>query len=390
VTFTRAYDLEALRRAYSAFLGAEPGRVLLTGHSHQAWPDAAREAMGRLFDDSARFVDDKWSEVIFPKAETVGRAILARSGFDEADPLSFGRSTHELVYRLVSCFPRDARVVSTRGEFHSLDRQLRRLEEDGLRVTWVDAYPRATLAERVADALEPGVDLLALSAVFFEDGWVLREIGALAQRARSVGAEVLVDAYHAFHTVELDWGPARDAIFLTGGGYKYAGFGEGLCWLRSPTSCELRPAYTGWFADFGAIERPRSERIGYGARGDRFAGATFDAAPLYRAEAALACFEQHGLTVATLAATYRALVARVTERLEAAGLELLSAKDLERRAGFVSVQAREAQELVRRLRSRGVWVDARGSALRLGPAPYLNDDELERGLDVVIEELSRG
>ncbi len=383
----RAYNLEALRRAYSAFLASSPGRVLLTGHSHQAWPDAARDAMGRLFDDSARFVDDKWSEVIFPKAASVGRAILARSGFAESDPLSFGRSTHELVFRLLSCFPRDARVVSTRGEFHSLDRQLRRLEEEGLRVSWVDAYPRATLADRIADALEPGVDLLALSAVFFEDGWVLREIGALAERARAIGAEVLVDAYHAFHTVELDWGPARDSLFLTGGGYKYAGFGEGICWLRSPPSCELRPAYTGWFADFGAIERPRRERIGYGPGGDRFAGATFDAAPLYRAEAALACFEQHGLSVATLAATYRALGARIFDRLEAAGLELISAKDRERRAGFVAVRASEAQERVRRLRSRGVWVDARGEALRLGPAPYLSDAELERGLDAVIEEL---
>jgi hypothetical protein len=31
--------------------------VLLTGHSHQAWPDCAREAMVEYFDDSARLVD---------------------------------------------------------------------------------------------------------------------------------------------------------------------------------------------------------------------------------------------------------------------------------------------------------------------------------------------
>ena len=59
-----------LRPLYSAFLA--PGRVLLTGHSHQAWPDCARDGHLEAWDDAAELVDDKW-ERAFAKADRVRR-----------------------------------------------------------------------------------------------------------------------------------------------------------------------------------------------------------------------------------------------------------------------------------------------------------------------------
>src|SRR5262245_38982446 len=120
-------DLVALRSAYGRFL--RDGRVLLTGHSHQAWPDVAKCALERMFDDAAKLVDDKWESAIFPKMEAVGAAILDRMGFDRGDPISFGRSSHELVFRLLTCLALSERprIVTTTSEFHSLHRQLTRL-----------------------------------------------------------------------------------------------------------------------------------------------------------------------------------------------------------------------------------------------------------------------
>ena len=142
-------DLPALRAAYARFLTGD--RVLLTGHSHQAWPDVARDALLRSFDDAARFVDDKWEQAIFPKLDAVGAGVLARMGFDAADPIAFGKSTHELTFRLLTCFPAAARprIVTTTGEFHSLHRQLARLAEEGADVVWVPAEPREGLADRL-------------------------------------------------------------------------------------------------------------------------------------------------------------------------------------------------------------------------------------------------
>lgn len=374
----------AFRAAYASFLGAVPGRVLLTGHSHQAWPDVAAAAMQRAFDDAARFIDDKWAEAVFPLMERVGRRVLSRLSLPESDPIVFGRSTHELVFRLLSALPVDAHVVTTTSEFHSLDRQLKRLQEDGLRVTWVPGAPREGVAERLLAAIVPGVKLVALSAVFFEDAFIVPRLPEIVARAHEVGALALVDAYHAFNVTPIDLGTLTDHLFVTAGGYKYAAWGEGACFLRAPREQTLRPRYTGWFADFAALDGPRTQAIGYGAGGARYAGATFDPVALYRADAVLEHWDRFSLDVPALRAKSVLQTSRLVSKLDRAGVEIASARDPDRRAGFVALRVDGAQEVAARLRRDGVFVDARADMLRLGPAPYVSDDELDRGVRAVI------
>jgi kynureninase len=378
-------DRGALRAAYAAFL--RPGRILLTGHSHQAWPDAVRAAMGTCFDEAADFVDDKWGEAVFPRIDAVGRRILVRLGFDAADPIAFGRSTHELCSRLLSCFPRGAglRVVTTTGEFHSLHRQLRRLEEEGAEITWIEASPRASLAERLVEAIHEGVHVVAASCVLFEDATVVRDVGAVISRAVACGAIPLVDAYHAFNVVPMSWGPDAKHAYVVSGGYKYAQFGEGLCFMRFPATSSLRPVDTGWFADFAHLAGPRTEKLQYGDGGARFAGATFDPTPFYRAGAALDVFDAHGLDVRALRAISSAQTSRISLQVQAKGFDLASPVDDELRGGFVAVRVNDADRIVSDLRKRNVFVDSRGACVRLGPAPYLTDDEIDAGVAAFIE-----
>ena len=88
--------------------------------------------------------------------------------------------------------------MTTTSEFHSLYRQLARLSEDGLKVTWVEGFPRAGLVERVLSAIDEGVTLVAMSAVMFEDAYIVPDLDRIAARAVEVGAIPLIDAYHAF------------------------------------------------------------------------------------------------------------------------------------------------------------------------------------------------
>jgi kynureninase len=395
-------DSTALRAAYSRFLAKD--RVLLTGHSHQAWPDVVRDALGRFFDDSAEHVDGKWYDVIFPKIDAVGRTINARMGFDPGDPIAFGRSTQELVFRLLTCLPifasdrsaGRARIVTTTSEFHSLRRQLSRLAEEGFEVVWVDAQPREALPDRLLAAITPGTTMVALSSVFFDDAYVVPRLDEILSRAAAVGAIPLVDVYHSFNVAPIDWGGARDQVYVTAGSYKYAGFGEGLCWLRFPRDCALRPVDTGWYADFGALGAAQSTGpVTYGSGGARFAGSTFDASALYRAEAALAHWDRFGLTVPRLRAISLGQTRRILDRIDARGLgaAVVSSRDDDRRGGFVTVRVPRAAEAVDRLRARGVFVDSRRDLLRIGPAPYLLDEEIDRGVDRiadVVGELARG
>ncbi|MFN7135058.1 MAG: kynureninase, partial [Myxococcales bacterium] len=144
-------DPNALRDHYQAFL--RPGRILLTGHSHQGWPDVAREGLLESFDDAALHVDDKW-ERAFAAADAVREAVAARIGARRGE-LALAPNTHELVVRFLSAldWKRKRHLVTTSGEFHSIDRQLRRLAEEGVEVTFVDAAPVSTLAERLAAAV---------------------------------------------------------------------------------------------------------------------------------------------------------------------------------------------------------------------------------------------
>ena len=144
---SQIFDPRALRAHYQAFFegagstarwSADATTHPLTGHSHQAWPDVAEAAMLSAFRDAALHVDDKW-EAVFRIRDAVTAAIIGRIG-GQREEYTFAGSTHELLVRFLSSLDLSRRrhIVTTSGEFHSAHRQLRRLAEEGIDVTWVD------------------------------------------------------------------------------------------------------------------------------------------------------------------------------------------------------------------------------------------------------------
>ena len=65
-------------------------RLLLTGHSHQAWPDVGFEAQQRAWLDAAEFVDEKWEKAEAQAARV--RAGFARLLGDRAEILRSART----------------------------------------------------------------------------------------------------------------------------------------------------------------------------------------------------------------------------------------------------------------------------------------------------------
>jgi kynureninase len=51
--------------------------------------------------------------------------------------------------------------------------------------------------------------------------------------------------------------------------------------------------------------------------------------------------------------------------------------------GFLALRSPVATSLARSLRVRGVLTDARGEVLRLGPAPYLSDRQLQDAIGLL-------
>ncbi|MFT5357203.1 MAG: kynureninase, partial [Polyangiales bacterium] len=333
---------------YTRFL--REGRILLTGHSHQAWPDVAREGVLRAFDDAAAYVDDKWGHAA-EAAAAVQRYVAKELG-GPADAIALAVNTHELVTRFLSALDLKRRhIVTTAGEFHSIRRQLQRLEEEGVEVTRVPIAPVATLGARLADAVRPDTAALMASTVLFESASQVPNLEVAAQAAFAQGAEVLLDSYH--HVGVVPWNTIDERAFVVGGGYKYLQWGEGACFMRVPPATTLRPVYTGWFSDFAGLAGAQQGRVGYGkSPADRFAGSTFDPTSHYRARAVLDFFEEQGLTLEVLAESYQRQTARIMDGLK--DFEVITPSA---RGGFVSVRLANASSVVDALRKKGVFVD---------------------------------
>lgn len=377
-----------LARHYARFRVTE--RILLSGHSHQAWPDVAEEGLLECFADAAELVDGKWARAE-AKADEV-RAGYRRLLGDPSGEIALGPNTHDLVIKLLSTLDLRARprIVTTDGEFHSLRRQLDRMAEDGLEVVRVPAEPVGTLTERLAAGVDGRTALAAVSAVLFQTSRIVPGLGAVANAAALHGAEVLVDAYHAlgplpFPVHEHGLGEA----WVTGGGYKYLQLGEGNAFLRIPPHAhDVRPAVTGWFAEFGDLTAGHDPHVvTYGPPHTRFNSGTYDPASHYRAARVFDFFEEHGLEPPVLRAGYQHQLGVLAASFDALDLppEVITRDDvpLTSLAAFLSLRAPAAGRIQQALVDRGVFTDSRADRLRVGPAPYLSDRQLVDGMGTI-------
>jgi kynureninase len=203
---------------------------------------------------------------------------------------------------------------------------------------------------------------------------------------------LLVDAYHHLNVVPFDVASMGLAgAFVTGGGYKYCQLGEGNCFLRVPPGTRMRPLLTGWFAEFEALESAVAGRVTYAAGAGAFAGATYDPTSNYRAAAVFAFHADQALAPDRLRAISRGQVGLLKSAVERLDLDPAVARiepmPDDRRGGFLALRMPTAVHVAHVLRQRGVFVDARGDVLRLGPAPYLRDDQLEDAIGALRDVL---
>jgi kynureninase len=230
------------------------------------------------------------------------------------------------------------------------------------------------------------VSALLVSSVLFETAEIVPGLDELARCCDTHRVPLLVDAYHHLNVVPFDIRAlGLDRAYVTGGGYKYCQLGEGNCFLRAPRGHDLRPLVTGWFSEFATLAAARRPgELQYGEGAARLAGATYDPTSHYRAAAVFAFHERHGLTPARLRSISQHQVALLAAEFGALDLDARVASIIDvpvtRRAGFLAIRTPHAASLVAALAMRDVFADARGDVLRLGPAPYLSDQQLRDGI----------
>ncbi len=376
------------KKNFARFLGAAPKRLHFAAHSHHPWPDVSFDAHQQAWLDAAREADHKWDRVfseLIPRAQ----AHVARQlSLPDPATVCFAPSTHEFIVRLLSALPISSnggpvRVLTTDSEFHSFSRQMKRLEEERRAVVErVPVAPFESFAQRFcAAAARGGHHLVYFSQCFYNTGFRIADFEALVNAVPDRETCIVIDGYHSFMAMPTDLSRIAHRVFYTAGGYKYAMAGEGACFLHCPPGYALRPVNTGWFASFGTLTQAQAhDEVPYAVGGQRFMGATFDPAPLYRFNAVQDWLAREGITVAMIRAHVENLQRRFLDWREKSGAfpgaELLPPAGTDR-GNFLIFCSPQAPDWYAQLAALDVLTDLRDDRLRIGFGLYHEDSDLD-------------
>jgi kynureninase len=309
-------------------------------------------------------------------------------GAPRADCIIPKTSAGQGLRTVLNALPGKPRVISTRGEFDSIDvilKQYAALERIELR--WVELDADFAI-EPVLDAVNDGADLVVISQVMFMTGQIVRGLDTLAKACHQRGTRLLVDSYHAVGVIPMNV-VQLGADFVIGGSYKYLRGGPGACFLYiAPAVLEggLRPLDIGWFANaepFG-YHRPELPVLDHG--GDGFLESTPPVLTWYQARSGLEF---------TLAMGVERLRAYSLKQLNAlrgyiadAGINTVKGGD-EDHGAFLAIRLAKAMEFPPRLQREGIICDARGQWLRLCPDCLTWEEDL-RCAAATVGKLLRG
>lgn len=358
----------------------------MAAHSHHPWPDVTREAHLRAWDVAAAMLDGKWEHVLGRVLPQAQHHVARRLAVPDHRAVAFAQNTHELLVRICSDLPRPMRVLTTDAEFHSARRQLARWVEAGqAQIQQVPAEPFDTFSDRFTAAMRPEHDLVLVSQVFYNSGFVVPDLPQIVAAVPDDRTYVVVDGYHAFMALPTDLARIAHRVFYLAGGYKYAMAGEGACFAVAPPGYAIRPVNTGWFAAFGALAQATGDDgLAYARDGARLAGSTFDPSGLFRFNAVQDWLEDLGVQVPQIHDHVRGLQEAFLQGLPATGAlgraQLLPPAG-HQRGHFLTYRTTEAGRIAAALAGRGVLVDRRGDRLRFGFGIYHSGADTDRFID---------
>lgn len=380
------------QKLYSRFLAAHSEELHFASHSHHYWPDVTRDAHLHYWDDSCRYVDNKWEYLFSQKIPHTQNLIAEILKLSSPTQLVFAPNTHEFVFRLLTSLDwnKPVRILTTDSEFYSFDRQINRLNEfSQFEVVKVPTLPFHDFHERFESEMKKGHwDLIFMSHVFFNSGLVA-DIQRLVKNAPA-SATFVIDGYHGFMAVPTDLSSIEERAFYLAGSYKYAQGGEGCCFLYVPTSVRHRPFYTGWFAELSHLSSV-GNKVPYPPDALQYAGSTMDFSALYRLTAVLDLFKKENITVDKIHAWIQQNQKTFMMELKKKNNALLNdrtliCEDLSNHGHFLTFEMPSVeitQNMVKDFKSRGLLVDSRGTRLRFGFGLYHNTDSVTKAVRLI-------
>ena len=149
-----------------------------------------------------------------------------------------------------------------------------------------------------------------------------------------------------------------------------------------------KPVITGWFSEFAALsEKKAPGEVLYGKKHWAFEGSTYDPVSHYRALKVFEFFMEQKLTPELLQRinNHQKKIIEIEFEKYDFNISTIKLKVVKDRGGFMTFETPYAGLISKRLRDFNILTDYRGDYLRLGPAPYLTDNQLYRAIHCLKE-----
>jgi kynureninase len=354
---------------------ARPG-IYLANHSLGRPLDQTEDDLREGFHLWQTKLGDAWESWL--EEERAHRSRFAQLiGASRPDCIVPKASAGQGLRTVLNALPGMPRVVSTTGEFDSIDvilKQYAVLGKISLQLVSCQAPDGSIDLSPLMRKIDEGADLVVISQVMFMTGQIVHNLEALAEYCHRAGARLMVDAYHSVGVFPVDVA-AMKADFMIGGSYKYLRGGPGAGFLYiSPEalSSDLKPIDIGWFAKDQPFlyERPNPPR--FADSGNAFLESTPAVLTYYQARAGQQFALQMG--IARIRAYSMDRLIRLEGYLADSGIAAEGADN--EHGGFLTIENPAAVSLAEALGKRGIVTDARGRWLRLSPDCLTPDSDL--------------
>lgn len=353
----------------------------LVSHSLGAMPAAVREKLTAYADQWASRGVRAWAEGWWTTPVDVGNQ-LGRLMNAPADSVVMHQNVsviQSVVGSALDFSGRRNKVVYTELNFPTNMYVWEGFRRHGARIVSVPSDDGIGVpTERLCDAIDEETLVVPVSHVCFKSSY-LQDARAICERAREVGALVLLDTYQSLGTVPFDV-VDLGVDMVCGGSVKWlcGGPGAGYLYVRPDLLPGLEPRITGWAAHAAPFDfELGAQRYAEGI--ERMLHGTPAVPALLAATAGYELVAEVG--VETIRAYSVALTEGLRQDMLGRGFRVPSPEDPGLRGGTLTIALEEEEDgkaFVAALAERGILVDYRPDAgVRVSPHFYTRADELE-------------
>ena len=325
--------------------------------------------------------EDRWWEMPLEVGNKIGQVIGAPAG-----TVSMHENVTSAHMTALSCErPHASRnvIVCSAMDFPSMIYLYRGQQARGFEVRIVPGEPDlSSSVDQVIDAIDSRTAVVAISHVLFRTSFIV-DARAIAEKARAVGASVILDTYQSAGIIPVDV-RALGIDFAVGGCLKWlcGGPGNAFLYTRPDRLKTATPSFTGWLSRANPFTFDPDDET---RRDDamRMMGGTPSIPAYYAALAGLDIINQIGINA--IRAKSKQMTARLLELVDRHGFTSAASRNPEQLAGTVAINLPDAALVSKTLKAREFIVDYRPPVgIRLSPHFYNTLDEIERTVAEIV------